>query len=768
MSSQFISSAGLSSAKEPRLMKQKKLSAVLGILTEWLALAAVVIVPLAFMINTTQSQDFIKQVALLAIVSIAALCWVGSMLIERSLSLRRSVANPLVLVLLAAVLVSALFSGSRYVGLVGGNGQEYQSFITTLLFAAFFFVIVNLPKESKFPQRAIFAATIVGGLVSLVALFQFAGVSLVPGVSVATFNLVGSTVVLGLYAATTIVLAAASFLIEKPDGKFVLVKNIAIGFFGVCALLLAATVDFWPIWTAVIVGLIAVLILAVVRPQTIGRLGWLAVPMIVLVVAVLLLVVDIPLPIHAPTEIFPSLAQSFDVARGTLVNHPIFGAGPGTFAQEFALHRSLELNQNAIWYVQFDRGMSYLTTIASNLGVAGLVAWLAVIIVGVWKSAAHLIVSRKKNDEAWVFGMVVSVAWLTTAAGIIFYGASLSLLLLFWLLFALLIRMTADENIELSFKASPRSGLVLTFSFVILIVLSLAGWFISGARLYSDSSLTAATAMDANTKDDAVIRNLENALRIDPQSDTIARNLSQAYLIKIQQLFNDTNTDATAKGTQVENLTAAAIKAATAATELGRKNIQNWSQLGAVYEAIASYVSNAPDQAIAAYGRAADLDPTSPVHPTNIGRVYLSMAGAVMNGANDSKDEAAKTDARKKSDELLVRSLASLEKALSLKSDYAPASYQISIVYDAQGKIDEARSALESVVKLSPTFANARWLLAMIYEEKQEYDSAIAQIEAILTNNPDNKDVQNKLQILQDKKAGKAPAATVPAPATLP
>jgi tetratricopeptide (TPR) repeat protein len=440
-------------------------------------------------------------------------------------------------------------------------------------------------------------------------------------------------------------------------------------------------------------------------------------------------------------------------------------------------------------------------TVASNLGVAGLVAWLAVIVVGVWKSAVHLIVSRKKNDEAWVFGMVVSVAWLTTAAGIMFYGASLSLLLLFWLLFALLIRTTSDENIELSFKASPRSGLVLTFAFVILIVLSLAGWFISGTRLYSDSSLTAASAMDAGTKDDAVIRNLENALRMDPQSDTIARNLSQAYLIKIQQLFNDTKMDATAKGTQVQNLTASAIKAATAATQLGPKNISNWSQLGAVYEAIGSYVSNAPDQAIAAYQRAADLDPTSPVHPTSIGRMYLSMAGMVMNGAKDSKDEAVKAEAKKKSDDMLTRSLASLEKALSLKSDYAPASYQISIVYDAQGKIkeavaslekvlmanptdigvgyemaslyyrdnqkDKAQSVLEEVVKQSSTFANARWLLALIYEEKQQYDNAITQIQEILKNNADNKDVQAKLQALQDEKAGKTPASTN-TPATLP
>ena len=127
----FLSSAGLSPEKEPHLMPQKKLSAAFGAVSEGLALAAVALVPLVFLINTSQSLEFPKQIALLVLVSLSTLCWIGSMLVEKTLSIRRTVANPIVLILLAAVLVSALQSAARYVGIVGDGGQEYQSLLTT-------------------------------------------------------------------------------------------------------------------------------------------------------------------------------------------------------------------------------------------------------------------------------------------------------------------------------------------------------------------------------------------------------------------------------------------------------------------------------------------------------------------------------------------------------------------------------------------------------------------------------------------------------------
>lgn len=787
----FVSSAGVSSAKEPRLLSPKKLSATLIAVAEWLSLAAVVLVPLTFFANTSQSLEFPKQLVLLALASLAVLCWLGSMFVNRALSLRRTVANPAVLILLTAVFISALLSGAKFASIVGEGGQEYQSLMTTALFAIFFFVVINLPEKRRFTSRTIFSLVVVGGLASLYAIFQYAGVHLIPAVSSPSFNLIGSTVALGLFAAVTMVMAATSFLTEVT-GKMALAKRIIAGFFGVCALVLTIIIDFWPIWVAVIVGLLAILVFAIVRPQAIRRLSWLTVPMIVLVIATLFLAVNIPSPIHAPAEVFPSFTQSFSVARDSLYSHPIFGSGPGTFAQDFALHRGLDLNKSPLWYVQFDRGESYLSTIAATLGLAGLVAWLAVIVIGVWKSVAYLIASRKKDDAGWLIALAVSAAWLTSAVGLLLYGASFASLFLFWVLFALLTRATSANRVDVGFESSPRASLVMTLVFVITIVLSLAGWFISGTRLYADVAFASGVNKNTETQVDAVITDLESAAKMNPQSDSIQRNLSQAYLIKIRQLFGDKSLDATARGTQVQALTSAAVKAGQQATVLYAGNAQNWSQLGAVYEAITSYVTNAPDQAIEAYNKAAELDPTSPAHPTSLGRINLAMASIGMNDLKNVKDEAAKATVQKKINDALASAVTNLQNALKLKSDYAPASYQIALAYDSQGKIKEAiaslqgtlkanpvdagvafemaslyyrdgqkdmaQTVLENLIKQAPDFANGRWLLATLYQEKKMYAEAISQVEEIAKTNAGNADVQTFLQTLKDERDGKAPA----------
>lgn len=784
----FLSSAGMASAKEPRLLPQKKLSSLLSVIAEWLALASVAIVPLIFLSTTSDQLELPKQIALLVLVSIATLCMLGSMLVNKTLSIRKTVANPIILVLLAAVAVSAFLSKSKYSAIVGGGGQEYQSLITTVLFAALFFVIVNIGEKRPFASRAMFVATVAGGVVSLLALLSFAGIGIIPGAPT-TFNLIGSTVVLGLYAAAIVVMSATSFLTELPAGKLALVKRISVGVAGALAMSVAIVINFWPIWTAIIFGLLLVLVFAVVRPQAIRRLGWLAVPMTALVISVLLLVVSVPMPIRAPSEVFPTFGQSFKVASASLFSSPLFGTGPGTFAQDFALHRNVDINQSPLWYVPFDRGISYLNTVAATLGLFGLVAWLAILAVGIWKAAAYLIASRKKEDADWVLALSISTAWLASAIGLAVYGASLATLFLFWVLYAVLIRSTSRGSADVSFESSPRSGLSMTFVFVIIIVFSLAGWFVSGTRLYADAVFMKAVSGERSKDLDKMIEGIEKSVALNSQSDMVLRGLSQAYLLKIQQLAQDEKGDGNERAKSIQSLTAGAIDAANAATRQSPNSVANWSQLGSAYEAVMPYVGGAGDEAIKAYKRAIELDPTSPAHPTGIGRVYLAEANLAAISAGQAKDDAAKEELKKKITENLGKSVDSLNAALKLKSDYAPASYQLALALDGQGKAkeaiekiepvaaanprdvgvgfqlamlyyrdnqkDKAEAVLKYVISLEPNYANARWILATIYEEQKKWDDAIAQVQEILKTDKENQTVKDRLQKLEDGKAGK-------------
>ncbi len=800
MSKAFLSTAGSSSPDEPHLMQLNKLSGFLMAAAEWISLALIAAVPLVFSSVTSQSLEGPKQAVLMAGVTVAALCWLGALLVERAVIARRTMANAVVILFTAAVAVSAFMSGAKYVSIVGDYGQEHQSLVTIFLLALLFFIIVNVHGKKAFVERALFLTAVAGGAASIYALFQFKGIYLIPFITNGAFNVIGSTVNLGLFAAICVVIAATHFIIDQTR-RLGAVKRVIVGISGLASLLVLLVIDFWPLWTAVVAGLVAVTVYAIIRPHAIGRLTWLAVPMGALIVSVLFLFVNIPMPIAAPIEVFPTLRQSVDVARDTLAANPVFGTGAGTFAGDFSLHRSVNLNESPLWYVRFDRGVSGLTTIAATLGFAGLVTWLAIVVVGLWRSAAYLIASKKKDDYHWLLLLATTAAWLAAVAGLVVYGFSFALQFAFWILFACLIRLTSEEHVVIKYDQSPRSALTMIFLFVIMVVLALAGWFVTGTRLYADILFTRATSMDVTKDADKIVAALESAARANPQSDLIERNLSQAYLVQIQNALNDQKIDATVRGQKIQTLTSGAVKAALRATELSPLEVDAWSQLGLIYENIAQYVSNAPDEAIKAFARATELDPTSPVHRTEAGKTYLVLADRALADQNAAKDEASKAAAKKAMDDALAKAETEFNKALALKADYAPASFQLALVFDRRGDTkeavkrleavreaspndtgvafqlavlyyrngqkDKARTELERTVALAPDFWNARWLLATVYDETGSTDLAVKQLQAIIDANPGNETVAKQLKSFEDKLAGIVTAPTE-APAVLP
>lgn len=760
---------------------------------EWVSLGLIAAVPLAFSSITSESLEGPKQTVLMIGVTVAVLSWLGALLVERAVIVRRTLANAVVILFLLAVAISAFLSSSRYVSIVGDYGQEHQSLVTVFLFALLFFVIINVHGKKEFVERALFITTVVGGVASVYALLQYKGIHLLPFITSNAFNIVGSTVTFGLYAAVCVVIAALYFLINQSHGLG-LIKRVIVAICGFASFLLLMVIDFWPLWSAVIIGLLGMTIYAIVRPHAIRRLTWLTVPMSVLVVSTLFLFVNIPMPVSAPVEVFPTLRQSVDVARDTLAENPVFGTGPGTFSNNFSRYRSANLNQSPLWYIRFDRGSSNLTTLASTLGFAGLVTWLAIVIVGLWKSAAYLIASKKKDEYQWMLTLTVTAAWLAVTSGMVMYGTSFTLQFIFWALLACLIRLTAEEQVVIKYDQSPRSALTMIFVFVMVVVLSLAGWFTTGTRLYADVLFTRAIASDVNKDTDKIISDLQKAARANPRSDLIQRNLSQVYYVQIQNVLSDTQLTNDARSQMVQTLTSSAIQTARRAVALAPNNVASWVQLGMIYENISQYVSNAPEQAIESFTRAAELEPSSPVNHTEIGKTYAIIADRALSDANAAQDESDRAAAKAIMDEALVKAEAAFNKALSLKADYAPAGFQLALVFDRKGNIkeaikrlgfvrasnlndtgvafqlavlyyrdgqkDKARAELERAVALAPNFWNARWLLSTVHEEVGDIDLAIQQVEAIRNAGGNSEVVDKRLKELRDKQAGIVTAPT--------
>jgi tetratricopeptide (TPR) repeat protein len=192
--------------------------------------------------------------------------------------------------------------------------------------------------------------------------------------------------------------------------------------------------------------------------------------------------------------------------------------------------------------------------------------------------------------------------------------------------------------------------------------------------------------------------------------------------------------------------------------------------LGAVYEQL-----KRPTDAIAAYKRAADMDPDD-------GRTKAALAQALLN--NNQLDEALQ-EYRKMSaadpedasnlvhiSEILRRqgkyedALASVKKAVKKDPDSLEAGYNEGLLLDVLGRYDEAAQVYEHMVDLT-THANGAYTsdeknnraiflerLGSVYHEENKVDEAIATFQKMIDLGGDNalRGYQNQVDIYRDAK----------------
>jgi len=186
-------------------------------------------------------------------------------------------------------------------------------------------------------------------------------------------------------------------------------------------------------------------------------------------------------------------------------------------------------------------------------------------------------------------------------------------------------------------------------------------------------------------------------------------------------------------------------------------------------------LGGAEDWAIKSYETAIDLEPTNPYIFTEIGRIYISKA--------DLAEQQGNLADKDKNLELAQNYF---EKAVSLKVDYAPAHYQMAMIYIREGKTNEAiqrleltkqaapgdiglafqlgliyyndnqfnkaKAEFERAVVLDSKYANARYFLGLIYDKEGNKNQAISQFEVIEEFNPENQEIK---KILSNLRGGK-------------
>ncbi|MEK7105359.1 MAG: tetratricopeptide repeat protein [Patescibacteria group bacterium] len=760
-------------------------------IVEWSLLGLLFLVPLFVLPVTVDALEVNKQTLLVIGTFVAALAWLGLMVSRKEVSVRHGWLNVLPVLLLVVVLLSAAFGGGGFVSWVGQNSQEYTSFLTTAALVVLFYLIVNNALAARFQKRALSALILSATLIGVVMALHVVNLPImgVFGLNSRIFNPIGTGNAAALFLAIVTILANGLWLVGKARAeelqysrKWNAVMSVATLLLSVATIIILAALDYWVLWVVLLTGGVALFTFAMLRAQEFPETNRFVLPMGLLVVSLLLVLLPTPLHLALPTEVVPSQGASWQIAtKGLADGSYLVGSGPGTFIESYTKFHSVDLNATNFWGVRFDRGASHILTLLPTIGIMGVVVFLAFLLTIGLRALNRLAMEREHSN--WKMTYVYFAAWFALLVATFLYAFNMSLMFLLFVLTALLASHVMEKQKTVSFNASPRAAMTLAFLFVLAGVGLVTGLFVTGQRYAAEVAFAKAVHLDQAGGDlDTIIQKLDTATKFNSLSDTYYRNLAQALLIRVQRetvdgVIPDDRLDV------AQQLITASINSAKRATELYPGNVANWELLGGVYREIAAVANGAAEASIAAFEQARMLEPSSPAHLADIGRAYLAFAENARR-FTESEDQATADGAKQTVTDNLKKAEDALVQAIALKTDYAPAHYYLGLVYERQGRLDDAITKMVSVknynprdvgvafelgvlylragkndlaqaeferaVQLSPDYSNARWFLAAVYEQKGMVNEAIAQIEQVLTSNPDNELVKAKLERLRN------------------
>lgn len=772
--------------------------------------ASVALVPLFFLPISLDVLELNKQTLLIVFVMLGTTAWLGKAVAERRFILSRAWIHLVVALFAMGWLITSLFSSDRYLSLIGNLGQMQWSFATILTFVVFYFLIVNRVGTTRKLYSLILAflasSFLVGlfGFLQLVNVFPLGWLSATTKVN--TFNTIGTINAFGVYMVLPLVLAVSLTVLGCKDDECALgkkskgsvVSNVIVWLTVLISLLVAIVVDFWVVWAAIIFGTALLVALPIVRSLKVHHVSRIAVPVVIICLSVLLLIFKTPINLKLPAEVSPSAVASWDIAKSVLRSSPIFGSGPGTWIYDYAKYRSPAVNLSQFWTVRFERGLSSFFTLIAMIGLVGIALWLILLVSAVANSALHLI--REKDDDAWQAYLTVFVGWATTAFIAFVYNYNFAHHFVFWFLLALLAALLSKKAFVWDAQKSAPSAAILSISFIVLCVAALSTAWLAGQRLAADAEYSSAVISYRDGKPiDQAIEALNKAVVLNQLNDVYYRNLSQAYLIKAAQVFEQKKNDPDGAAA-INQVIAATIDTARRASEITPQNVDNWENLAVIYQSIAGFTEGADEFAIKNFEAALEREPNNPVYSTEIGKIFVLRADGARTMVQ-AKDEAQRKEAEKAVKENLDKASEWFNRAIQAKADYAPAHYNLGLVYERQDRIKDAIGKLEQVVAdskdvgvafelallyyrdnqkdrsinmfeqiiaLSPDYANARWFLSALYEEKSRLDDALAQVMKVQETNKDNEDVNKRIVYLQEliakNKANPAKVGPLPNP----
>lgn len=545
--------------------------------------------------------------------------------------------------------------------------------------------------------------------------------------------------------------------------------------------------NFTDVWIAV--GIAAIVLLVVRWNQTrpavsvsYARSEWAALAVVVLSLFCILLgariVAVLPERISVvQVEVRPSWQGTFQIGEQSL-NNPkafIFGVGPNTFTRQWGLHKPIEVNQTPFWNADFNVGVAPIPTSFISLGVIGVIAWLGYIIAVLWTAIGMWIRRRDVVLSSRVLAVSIGAVYLLTFHLSSVPGTSLGLLMftITGLLVAFAMQSSGAErrfsiagsDWKNAFKIAGgdwKNAVKIAIATLIVLVALIASIGVFRAVL-ADATISRAIVSYNSTQDLQKSTDLiGRSLAIQPSNDRAHRAAVELGLLKLQQIINANDPDQEAARASLQATLEQTIKHGLSAVEINGFDYQNWLQLAALYSQLAgAQIEGAYDNARAAYVRAQDANPTSPLPLLNLGQLDALQGNFDAALENLGKAVALKPDlasAYYLASQIYVAKSDANNALLAAAqaAKYAPndplAWYNAGAIAYAGGAYQDAVIAMQQALALQSQYANAMYVLGLALFQLEQTADAITVFEALNQLDPNQAIVQ---QILTNLRAGK-------------
>lgn len=669
------------------------LSATLDKVITFLLFLVVGITPLLFSNQLTEFYEMPKLVLLISAVTLLLGLWIFSWIVKGKVVLTKTPLNLPLVLLLAVIVASTVFSTARYVSVYGNFPTVHGSAVSWIIYILLYFVTVSHLKTVKQIKSLLYVLYASAAVVALISLTSFFHVYMpFDFAKAANFTPTGSSFSAFAFMLLMLPLPLLSLMKQNKymPGAVALVMSLL---FSVTIVLIGST------YMYVALALVYVLVLVASRShQTRAGLMLFAVPVIATILTLVLANVKVPgnqlqtLEANFPKEIQLPLAVSWKVAASVFRDAPFIGTGPSTFLFNFTNYKPAEYNGLKFWNFSFDTAHDEFLQVLATLGILGLgaLAFVAVAVVRTALKSMSLEASEENQDNTHVILPALAISGVMAIVLMALHATTLVSTVITLLVLAIL--MASQKSVRegvmefsIGIKATTANDrqfdlfpILVFIGFLALAIPTLFRFVPAvSADYYHRLALTQASKNGTLT-----YQYLQRAESLNPYVDLYRVDMAQTNFALANALASkaaNAKDPATALTTQekqtIQTLLAQAINEGRAAVALSPRSARNWEVLASVYRNIAGVAQNALAFSLDAYGRAIQQDPLNPVLRLNTGSIY----------------QAAK------SYDLAIRFFSD---AANLKPDYANAYYNLTGAYIGKNDFQSAQLVAQQTVNL--------------------------------------------------------------------